>query len=334
MKGIGLYEHLPINHPNSLVDLTLPLPAVGSKDLLVRIEAISVNPVDYKIRSGSGQASPSNHLVLGWDAAGVVEAFGSEVHGFNIGDAVYYAGDVSRAGSNAQYQAVDYRIVGRKPKSLSFVESASVPLTALTAYEGLFERLKVKNHESILIIGGAGGVGSIAIQLAKNAGLTVLATVGRPESHDWVMSMGANHALDHHQELRPQIEALGLNYIDHILNLNNTDFYWDVMADLIRPEGLICSIVENEGALNQDSLKRKSAGFVWEFMFTKSLYQTPDIATQGEILNKIAEDIDRGALKTTVSKVFQPISVLNLKQAHELLESRTTIGKIVLHGWD
>lgn len=337
MKAVGLYQHLSIDKPDSLVDLDLPKPHPTGRDLLVRVEAVSVNPVDTKVRA-SGKPARTSPLVLGWDAAGVVEAVGPAVERFRPGEAVFYAGDITRAGSNSEYQLVDERIVGRRPRSLTVEEAAALPLVSITAYEALFDRLcidgKARSPErTVLIIGGAGGVGSIAIQLAKQAGLTVLATASRGESIDWVKGLGSDHVLNHRQPLRPQLEAAGFTYVDSILNCADTDGYWDTMADVIVPRGKICTIVENKGALDQQVMKLKSATHAWELMFTRSKYQTPDMIEQQKLLDRIADWVDRGTLKPILRQTLQPINAENLKKAHAKLESGTMIGKLALKGW-
>jgi NADPH:quinone reductase len=337
MKAVGLYQHLPIGKPDSLVDLDLPKPEPNGRDLLVRVEAISVNPVDTKVRA-PGKPARTTPLVLGWDAAGVVDAVGPTVEGFKPGDLVFYAGDITRPGSNSEFQLVDERIVGRRPRSLAVEEAAAFPLVSITAYEALFDRLGIapekRSHgRSLLIVAGAGGVGSIAIQLAKLAGLTVLATASRAESIDWVKALGADHVLNHRQSLRPQLEASGFKHVDFILNCADTDGYWDAMADLIVAQGKICTIVENKGALNQQVMKLKSATHVWELMFTRSKYQTPDMIEQQKLLDRIADWIERGVLKGLLRETLHPINADNLKKAHAKLESGTMIGKLALKGW-
>jgi zinc-binding alcohol dehydrogenase family protein len=337
MKAVGLYAYLPIDRPDSLVDLDLPKPEPSGRDLLVRVEALSVNPVDTKVRA-PGKPARTTPLVLGWDAAGVVDAVGQAVERFKPGDPVFYAGDITRPGSNSEYQLVDERIVGRRPRTVTVEEAAAFPLVSITAYEALFDRLGI-NAEGpmparlLLIIGGAGGVGSMAIQLAKVAGLTVLATASRTESTDWVKALGADHVLNHRQPLRPQLEAAGFRNVDYILNCADTDGYWDAMADLIMPQGKICTIVENTGALNQQLMKLKSATHVWELMFTRSKYQTPDMIEQQKLLDRIADWIDRGTLKGILRETLRPINADNLKKAHAKLESGTMIGKLVLKNW-
>jgi zinc-binding alcohol dehydrogenase family protein len=337
MKAVGLYQHLPIEKPDSLVDLDLPKPSPTGQDLLVRVEAVSVNPVDTKVRA-PGKPARTTPLVLGWDAAGIVDSVGPAVERFKPGDPVFYAGDITRPGSNSQYQLVDERIAGRRPRSLRVEEAAALPLVSITAYEALFDRLGIKTEEpsrgrTALIIGGAGGVGSMAIQLAKLVGLTVLATASRPESVNWVTQLGADHVLNHRHPLRPQLEETRLKNIDYILNCADTDGYWDTMADLIAPQGRICTIVENTGPLNQQIMKLKSASHVWEFMFTRSKYQTPDMMEQQKLLDRISDQIDGGKLKGILRETLEPINADNLRKAHAKLESGTMIGKLALKGW-
>jgi len=337
MKAVGLYQHLPIDKADSLVDLDLAKPAPAGRDLLVRVEAVSVNPVDTKVRA-PGKPARTTPLVLGWDAAGVVDAVGPTVERFKPGDPVFYAGDITRSGSNSEFQLVDERIVGRRPRSLTVEEAAAFPLVAITAYEALFDRLGIDPEKrprgcTLLIIGGAGGVGSMAIQLAKIAGLTVFATASRAESIDWVKALGADHVMNHRQPLRPQIEAAGFRHMDFILNCADTDGYWEAMADLIVAQGRICTIVENKGALNQQVMKLKSAAHVWELMFTRSKYQTPDMIEQQKLLDRIADWIECGVVKGILRETLHPINANNLKKAHAKLESATMVGKLALKGW-
>ena len=337
MKAVGLYKYLPIGDAESLIDLDLPKPEAAGQDLLVRVEAVSVNPVDTKVRA-PGKPDRTEPHVLGWDAAGVVEAVGSSVALFKPGDGVYYAGDITRPGSNSEYQLVDERIVGRKPNSLSMEEAAAVPLVAITAYEALVDRLGLRfdgtfKGRTILIIAGAGGVGSMAVQLAKLAGMTVLATASRPESIDWVAQLGADHVLNHRRPLRPQLEGEGYRFVDYIFNCADTDGYWDAIADLIIPQGKICTIVENRGPLNQQILKLKSVTHVWELMFTRPKFQTGDMIEQHRLLNRVSEWIDGGRVRSILQETMTPISAANLRTAHAKLESGTMIGKLVLSGW-
>lgn len=332
MKAVALTRHLPISDPDSLFDTELEKPSPAARDILVKVEAVSVNPVDTKVRAPKS-AVEAQPRVLGWDAAGVVESVGPEVKNFRPGDEVYYAGDITRSGTNAEYHLVDERIVGRKPRNLSFAEAAALPLTAITAWETLFERLEVKPGGSLLIIGGAGGVGSIAIQLARWAGLKVLATASRPETQRWVKDLGAEHAINHREPLAPQLESLGYKEVDYIANFSDTDAYWTVCADLIRPQGRIASIVENKAPVEIGLLKSKSASFGWVFMFTRAMYQTPDMARQGELLNEVASLVDAGTVRTTLTETLSPINAANLRAAHAKSESGSTIGKLVLSGW-
>jgi zinc-binding alcohol dehydrogenase family protein len=337
MRAVGLYRYLPIKEADSLVDLDLPKPEPAGRDLLVRVEAVSVNPVDTKVRA-SGKAELTTPHVLGWDAAGVVDSVGQGVTLFKPGDRVYHAGDISRPGSNSQYQLVDERIVGRRPRSLSVEEAAALPLVSITAYEALHDRLGVHfeggfRGRTLLIIGGAGGVGSMAIQLAKIAGLTVIATASRPESVGWASNLGADLILNHRQPLRTQLEAAGYSEVHFIFNCADTDGYWDTMADLIAPQGKVCTIVENRGALNQQVLKLKSVTHVWELMFTRPKFQTTDMIEQHELLNRIADWIDHGVIKSILRETLQPINAVNLKHAHAKLESGAMIGKLALKGW-
>ncbi len=337
MKAIGLTHYLPIENENALFDFETEIPTAAGHDILVAIKAIAVNPVDTKVRAPK-DAVEEPPKILGWDAAGVVEAVGPKVTRFQPGDEVFYAGDITRPGCNAQFQLVDERIVGTKPESLTFAAAAAFPLTSITAYEAFFERLGIdvdgeNQGESLLIIGGAGGVGSIGIQLAKLAGLNVIATASRPESIEWVKELGADHVVDHYQPLRPQIEDCGIEHVDHIAIFNSTDTHWDAVTDLIRPQGKIVTIVENQQPLAQSQLKLKSATLVWEFMYTRSMFQTPDMIQQHHLLNQVANWIDAGKIKATANTVLTPINAANLRQAHATLENGRTVGKIVLDGW-
>jgi NADPH2:quinone reductase len=337
VKAIALTHYLPINNPKSLQDVELPMPALQARDVLVKVAAIAVNPVDTKVRKPKDKIELTPK-VLGWDATGEVVEVGAQVTKFKVGDRVYYSGDITRQGCNAEYQAMDERIVAHRPSTLSAEQAAALPLTAITAWEALFDRLGIAKDassnqaKSLLIIGGAGGVGSIAIQLAKVvAGLHVIATASRPETAAWVKSLGADVVVNHH-DLLAEMTALNIQP-DYILCNNNTDGYFETMATLIKPQGKICSIVETTQPVNLDLLKTKSACYVWEFMFTRSMFQTPDMAMQGEILGKIAQLIDNGSIKTTLNQVLSPINADNLRKAHAQIEAGNTIGKIVLSGW-
>jgi len=338
MKAVGLTRYLPISDPQSLVDVELPKPVATGHDLLVRVEAVSVNPVDTKVRSPKPQAE-AQPKILGYDAAGVVEAAGDAVTLFNPGDAVYYAGDITRSGSNAQFQLVDERIVGRKPESLDFAAAAALPLTSLTAWELLFQRMRIdpNGHDrgkSLLIFAGAGGVGSMAIQFAKRAGLTVIATASRPQTVEWCRALGADHVIDHRQPLADSLKSIGFGNVDFIANLVDTDGYWQQMSELIAPQGRIGLIVEPKKELRiGDPLKFKSVSIHWEMMFTRAAARTADMAEQHRILGEVADLIDHGKLRGTLQKTLSPINAANLREAHHLIESGTTIGKIALAGW-
>ena len=337
MKAVALTRYLSIKDPESLQDFELPKPVPGKRDLLVRIEAVSVNPVDVKVRAPKPgiEADPK---ILGWDAAGVVERVGGDVTLFRPGDEVYYAGSITRPGTNSEYHLVDERIVGKKPVSLTFAEAAALPLTTITAWETFFERLHIDRAGAdagklLLIIGGAGGVGSIAIQIAKFAGLKVIATASRSETREWCISLGADYVIDHRQPLKTGLEKIGVGQVDYIANFSNTDLYWTAMADIITPEGAICSIVENSEPLDLNILKSKSATFAWEFMFTKSMFNSSNMEAQGALLNEVAKLIDSKLIRTTLTETVPTINAKNLRDVHERIESGRGIGKIVLAGW-
>ncbi len=338
MKAIGLSRYLPISDENSLQDLELEQPHATGRDLLIEIKAISVNPVDTKIRAPKDKIE-TEPKILGWDAAGTVIEVGDQTTRFKPGDAVYYAGNITRPGTNSQFHLIDERIVGNKPSSLDFAQAAALPLTSITAWEALFDRLKISATgddagKSILIIGGAGGVGSIAIQLAKQvAKLEVIATASRPESITWCAELGADAIANHH-DLTNELHRLGHPTVDYIFCCNNTDMHWHTMTQAIKPQGMICSIVENQAPLDLAPLKSKSAGFVWEFMFTRAMYQTPDMAQQGILLNTMALLVNAGTIRTTCKEIAQPINAANLRAVHGRIEQGKTIGKIVLSGWE
>jgi NADPH:quinone reductase len=310
---------------HTFADLELPKPSPAGRDLLVKVEAVSVNPVDYKQRK---QATTSR--ILGWDASGTVEAVGPQVELFKRGDAVYYAGDVTRAGCNSEFHLVDERIVGRKPKTLDFAQAAAMPLTSITAWEAFFDRLRIKPQRTMLIISGAGGVGSIGIQLAKIAGLHVIATASRPDSVAWVKSLGADEVVSHRQSLTAQIK----NPVDYIANFSgDLDSYWDAMAELVAPQGALVAIVGNTKPLPMDAVRMKSATVCWELMFTRPRFKTPDMIEQHRLLGQVADWLDAGNLRCTLKETLSPINGANLRKAHERLESGTMIGKLVLKGW-
>ncbi|PPC94299.1 MAG: NADPH:quinone reductase [Methylotenera sp.] len=343
MKAVGLTRYLPITHLEALQDIEIPMPKALGRDLLVKVNAIGVNPIDTKVRrpklsnTDKVEAPPK---VLGWDAAGEVVQVGGDVSLFKVGDKVYYAGDVTRSGTNAEYQLVDERIVGHQPQTLKDEQAAALPLTTVTAWESLFDRLGIvedmaKNQgKSLLIIGAAGGVGSIAIQLAKKvAGLKVIATASRPETKKWVLLQGADEVVNHHQDLVAQMNDLNSPQVDYILCNSTPDAYYPAMVTLLKPQGKICALVDTEKPLDLLPLKGKSATFVWESMFTRAMFQTDDMIEQHHILERVANLIDHGTLKTTLNEVKSPINAENLRAAHAQLESGTTIGKIVLSGW-
>lgn len=337
MKAVALTRYLPIDNPESLVDVDLPKPQPSGHDVLVAVKAIAVNPVDTKVRSPKDKVEPLPR-VIGYDAAGVIEAVGPDVTLFKVGDEVFYAGDITRAGTNSEYHLADERVVGRKPKSLSFADAAALPLTSITAYEVLFERIGIDvagrdKSKTLLIIGGAGGVGSIAIQLAKIAGLSVVTTASRPETIDWVRKLGADHVINHRQPLKPQLDALGLANIDNVAVFNDTDQHWDAAVEIVKPQGTIGLIVENAKPLNQSVAKAKSVKLAWEMMFTRAMFKTPDMIEQHNLLNKVSAWIDDGTLRTTANDAMQPINAANLRKAHKALEDGSVIGKITLEGW-
>jgi NADPH2:quinone reductase len=337
MKAVALKRYLPSSDPESLLDVELPDPTPEGRDLVVQVKAISVNPVDVKVRAPKDKVEPSPK-VIGWDAAGVVEATGPDCKLFKKGDAVFYAGSIARPGSNSELQLVDERIVGPKPRSLDFGQAAAMPLTALTAYEGLFERLSIDvggKHagRTLLVINGAGGVGSIAIQLGKLAGLRVIATASRPESQQWCRTMGADQVINHHENIPQQLKALGTPEVDYLFNTVNTVTYWDTMVEVIKPLGGIVSIVEADQPVKLGALMRKSVRFTWELMFTRALFQTPDMDEQHRILKQVSEWLDAGKLKTTLTEKLTPISAANLRAAHGKVESGKMVGKLVLESW-
>jgi alcohol dehydrogenase len=315
----------------SLTDIELPTPSPSGRDLLVKVEAVSVNPVDTKQRK-AGSPAPR---VLGWDAAGTVAAVGGEVTLFKPGDEVYYAGDVTRPGCDSEFHLVDERIVGRKPKKLDFAQAAAIPLTAITAWESFFDRMHIDRHgkhrgATILIIGGAGGVGSIAIQLAKLAGLRVIATASRPDTVAWCKELGADEVVNHRQNLAAQVKKP----VEYIANFSgDLDSHWPAMAELVAPQGSVVAIVGNTKPLPMDVVRSKSATVCWELMFTRPRFKTADMIEQHRLLNQVGEWLDAGKLRGTLRETLSPINAANLRKAHEKLESGTMIGKLGLRGW-
>jgi NADPH2:quinone reductase len=333
MKAIGALQFLPVDQESCLVEFEAPMPVAGPRDLIVEIEAVGVNPVDTKIRKSLGEKSLPTPRILGWDAAGVVVAVGAEVNAFQPGDRVFYAGDVTRPGSNAQFQAVDERLVAHLPTTLGYAEAAAWPLVSITAWELLHERMGVDVHggdagKALLVINGAGGVGSVLIQLAKQAGLVVVATASRPETIAWCLEMGADHVVDHRQPLEPQLTELEFSAFPFIANLHLPDPYWAQTAALLAPMGTLGLIVEPAGPLPVgDPYKAKCVRIVWEFMFARSRFQTSDMARQGEILEEIACRIDAGQLKSILTRTLQPIGSATLREAHAAMEAGTAHGK-------
>ncbi|WP_017431237.1 zinc-binding alcohol dehydrogenase family protein [Vreelandella jeotgali] len=341
MKAVALTQNLPVDDPRALQDLALPDPEPLARDLLVAVKAVSANPIDTKLRAPKGDETDreeSAPRVLGFDASGVVEAVGPEVTQFKPGDEVYYAGDVTRSGSNAEYQCVDERIVGHKPASLSFAQAAALPLTTITAYEAFFERLGIDRDganagQSLLIIGAAGGVGSIGIQLARAAGLDVIATASRDETTRWVRELGAQHVVNHREPLVDQVRALGFEHVDHIAIFNDMR-HWDAAVELIRPQGGIVSIDATDQPMPMAGMKNKAASFHWEFMFARPMFHTPDMIEQHRLLTYVAAEVDAGRIRTTLNTVMGAINADNMRQAHALIETGTARGKVVLEGFD
>lgn len=331
MKAVGYTRSLPISDPASLEDLELPEPTPESRDLRVKVHAISVNPVDAKIRMRMAGEN-GQPRVLGWDVAGVVEAAGERTSRFKPGDEVFYAGSLTRPGANSEYHVVDERLVGRKPKTLSFAEAAAMPLTSLTAWELLFDRLGVAEDAAgtLLIVGGAGGVGSMLIQIARQlTRLTVVATASRKATHDWCRTLGAHTVVDH-TKLAEDLAAVGAP--DYVAALTGSDKHFPTLAECLAPQGRI-AIIDDPETLDATLLKRKSASLHWEFMFTRPMFETADMARQGEILDRVADLVDAGKLRTTMRELLGLIDAKTLRNAHERLESGQTIGKLVLEGF-
>ncbi|HEL7631379.1 TPA: zinc-binding alcohol dehydrogenase family protein [Stenotrophomonas maltophilia] len=335
MRAIA-YSHagLPIDDAQALIDIDLPLPQPGPRDLRVAVRAVAVNPVDTKVRRNMATDGPR---VLGWDAVGIVDAVGGEVTLFQPGDAVYYAGVIDRSGSNAEYQLVDERSVGRKPASLDDAAAAALPLTAITAWELLFDRLRIAEGagegQTLLVIGAAGGVGSILVQLARRlTRLTVIGTASRPETQDWVYAMGAHHVIDHSQPLAEGLARLGIAQVEHVASLTHTDQHFAQIVEVLAPQGQL-GLIDDPGQLDVMALKRKALSLHWESMFTRPLYRTPDMQQQHVLLNRVADLVDAGVLQTTLGEHFGRIEAANLRRAHAVLESHRAKGKIVLEGW-
>ncbi len=338
MRAVGYQQSLPIDQDASLIDVDLPRPEPGPRDLLVEIKAVSLNPVDTKVRMRA-QPEPGGVKVLGFDAAGIVRGVGKDVSLFKAGDEVFYAGAITRQGTNAEFHVVDERLVGAKPKSLKFEEAAALPLTTLTAWETLFDRLEVKRPvkgaaNAILIVGAAGGVGSIATQLARQlTDLTVIATASRPDTQAWVKELGAHHAIDHSKPLAAQVEALGIGAPAFVFSITHTETHFAEIAKTIAPQGRFALIDDPKTPLDISLLKGKSVSIHWESMFTRSTFQTADMERQHEILNEASRLVDAGTIKTTLAEVMGAINAASLKRAHAFIESGRARGKIVLSGF-
>jgi zinc-binding alcohol dehydrogenase family protein len=337
MKAVGYRVSKPVLADDSLVDFDVDVLKPGPYDLQVRVRAVSVNPVDIKQRVNVAPP-PGQTRILGFDAAGVVEAVGEKVTLFKPGDEVFYAGALDRPGTNSELHLVDERIVGRKPTTLSFTEAAALPLTAITAWELLFDRLGVPcgrktRAGTLLIINGAGGVGSILTQLARRlTGLTVVATASRTETVAWCQKMGAHHVIDHHRPLNEGLKAIGIATVEYVASLTATDRHLAAIVEFIAPQGHL-AVIDDPQTLNILPFKRKSVSVHWELMFTRSLFQTADMIEQYRLLNEVADLVDAGLLTTTLTKEGGAINAGNLKQAHALIESGRSYGKIVLSGF-
>lgn len=339
MKAVGYQQSLPISEPESLLDIELAIPVASDFDILVKVAAISVNPVDTKVRKRAA-AAPGEYKVLGWDAAGEVVAVGDKVTRFAPGDKVYYAGALQRQGSNAEYQLVDERIVGRMPANLGYAEAAALPLTALTAWEMLFDRLELatpslKHPKPVLLVtGAAGGVGSILVQLARQlTTVTIVATASRPETKAWVSELGAHYVIDHSQPLVPQLQQLGIDSVSHVASLTHTDLHYAQLVQALAPQGKLALIDDPANGLDIMPLKQKSISLHWEFMFTRSLFNTADMHSQHQILSDLSRLIEQGQVKSTLQQHYGNINATNLRKAHALLESGKAMGKVVLVGF-
>lgn len=338
MKAIGYTQPLGIDHPDALQDITLPDPVATGRDLLVAVQAISVNPVDTKVRRSALPPEGSTHKVLGWDASGVVQAVGPDVTLFKPGDRVWYAGSIARPGTNSERHLVDERIVGHAPRSLDFAQAAALPLTSITAWELLFDRLGVRpgkapSAQTLLVIGAAGGVGSILVQLARRlTGLTVIGTASRPETQDWVRTLGAHHVIDHSLPLTEELRRIGHPSVDLIASLTNTDAHFAHIVEAMAPQGRF-ALIDDPKSLDITAFKRKSVSVHWELMFTRPLFGTDDMIGQHRLLNEVAELVDAGLIRTTVGQHFGTINAAHLKQAHAFIESGKAQGKVVLEGW-
>jgi zinc-binding alcohol dehydrogenase family protein len=337
MKAVGYTASLPIDSADALVDFETTKPEPAGRDIRVAVKAVSVNPVDTKVRKRAAPPA-GEHKILGYDAAGIVDAVGPDVTMFKPGDAVFYAGSILRQGTNSEFHLVDERIVGNKPKTLSFAQAAALPLTSITAWELLFDRLgalpgRSVDPRSLLIVGGAGGVGSILIQLARRlTGLTVIATASRPQTMKWCLDLGAHAVIDHSRPMKEQIKALKLPPVALIASLTNTDDHFAALAEILAPQGRI-GLIDDPASVNFSLLKGKAGSLHWESMFTRSSFQTADMIGQHHLLNDVSDMIDKNVLRTTLDQTFGTINAANLKRAHALIESGKSVGKIVLEGW-
>ncbi|MDT0685724.1 zinc-binding alcohol dehydrogenase family protein [Autumnicola psychrophila] len=335
MKAVGFKKSLPVEDQNSFIEFETEKPSPGENDLLVKIEAVSVNPVDFKVRRGAAKDKElENPKIIGWDASGTVEEVGESVKNFKKGDEVFYSGAIGRPGCNAEYQLVDERSAGHKPQNLSWEEAAAMPLTALTAWECIFERLPITensgNNKVILVIGGAGGVGSIGIQILKKlTQLKVIATASRDETEEWCRERGADVVVNH-KNLEQEMKSKGFDQVDYILNFSNTDIHWNAMAELIKPQGHICSIVETKDPVDLNKIKNKSVAFHWELMFTRPMFETEDMHKQHEILERISSLLEEEILESTLNKTFHGLKAETFRDVHKLQESGKSIGKNVI----
>jgi zinc-binding alcohol dehydrogenase family protein len=339
MKAVGYTQPRAVSQADSLIDITLPDPVAAGRDLLVEVRAVSVNPVDTKVRASSAPAEGQTYKVLGWDASGIVKAVGPEVTLFKPGDRVWYAGSIARPGTNSQLHLVDERIVGHAPKSLDFAQAAALPLTAITAWEMLFDRLgivpgKQPSHKSLLIIGASGGVGSIMTQLASRlTSLTVIGTASRSETQAWVKELGAHHVIDHSKPIAEELKRIGFPAVDFIVSLTQTDAHIAQIVEAIAAQGKF-GLIDDPEVLDATKFKRKAVSIHWELMFTRSLFGTDDMVGQHRLLNEVAALVDAGLVRTTLAERFGTINAENLKKAHALIESGKARGKVVLENWD
>lgn len=341
MKAVGYSLPQTIDKLDSLIDIDLPKPEAKGRDILVEVSAVSVNPVDTKVRSNA-KPQDGEYKVLGWDAVGKVVAVGEEVKFYSVGDEVWYAGDITRPGSNAEFHLVDERIVGHKPHSLSNAEAAAIPLTAITAWELLFDRLdleytttpKQSTEQRILVVGAAGGVGSILLQLANQlTNVTIIATASRPGSQEWVKNLGAHYVINHNEPLSNELKRIGINDVTHVISLTHTEEHYDQLIEVLAPQGKLALIDDPKTPLDIMKLKTKSLSLHWELMFTRSMFNTDDMSNQRDLLNTVASLIDAGTIKTTFGENYGVINAENLRRAHAHIESHTAIGKIVLENF-